>query len=195
MTDQQYKIWYPYEVFYIESMLIVTRSAMASQTQLQITINELENGKPHTQDETEFVIDLIQNFIVCAGALSRYFWPVRKQEVHRLRAEKLRQAFDIAENNLLKNRHVRNYMEHFDENLDNYLAQGIAGEIIPSAIGGNLDNEQGVSHFIRAFHTTDWVFEILGNKVELIPLMKEVIRIHLLLEKYNNEGGRLPQSN
>ncbi|MBS1780452.1 MAG: hypothetical protein JST70_14070 [Bacteroidetes bacterium] len=194
MTIQDYKIWYPYEAFYIESMLIVARAAMEAQTQLQITIDELESGKPNTQDETEYVIDLIQTFLINAGALSRYFWPSRKQQVHTLRAEKLREAFEIKEGNPLEDRDMRNCMEHFDERLDLYLSKGIAGTIIPSAVGGNMNNEQGVYHFIRAFHTADWTFEILGTKVAIIPLMKEVIRIYLLLDKFKHEGGRLPKS-
>ena len=194
---ESYKIWYPYEAFYIESMLIVARSAMTAQTDLQIIIEALENGEPSTQEKTEYVIDLIQTFLVGAAALSRYFWPVRnkgeKNKMHILRAERLREAFNMPDDSALKIRDLRNCMEHFDEELDTYLSKGIAGTIVPSAIG-NINNDQGVYHFIRAFHTSTWTFEILGNKVEIIPLMKEVIRVFLLLEKFRIDGGRLPRS-
>lgn len=197
MTDiRDYKIWYPYEAFYIESMLIVTRSAMIVQSELQEIIKQLQDGKQLTEHDTVFIIDMCQNLLISAGALSRYFWPVRNKEVHLLRGERLRESFEIEDGNPLKDRHVRNYMEHFDENLDIYLSPGrIAGNIIPSAVGSNLNNSQGVLHFIRAFHINDWTFEILGNKVKLIPLINEVIRIHILLEKFQEEGSRLPQSN
>lgn len=189
------KIWYPYEAFYIESMLIAARSAMVTQSMLQEMIQELENGKPNTQEITETVIDIIQNFLIAAATLSRYFWPIRNKLIHRLRAERLREAFNLVEGNPLQDRNLRNYMEHFDEKLDDYLAAGIAGTIIPSAIGANMNNEQGIYyHFIRAFHTSTWTFEILGNKLEIVPLMKEVIRIYLLLEEFKTNGGRLPKS-
>lgn len=74
-----------------------------------------------------------QNLIVHAAALSRYFWPVK--EGHRWRGALLRQAFQIADDNPLRVRGLRNAFEHFDEQLDDYLENGIVGQILPEYNG------------------------------------------------------------
>jgi len=195
MSQQQkeIKIWYPYEVFYIESMLTIARSAMESQTQLQIIIKELENGRPNTKDATDTVIDLVQNLLINAASISRYFWPASSDRLHKKRGQRLREVFSISESNPLKDRNVRNFMEHFDEKLDIWLSVPVAGTIIPSSVGRRITDDRGVQHFFRAFHTDDWTFEILRNEVKVIPIIGEIIRIYLLLEEFRKEG-RFPKS-
>jgi len=193
-NDQDYKIWFPYEIFYIESMLTVARTAMDAQTQLQMIIEELEKGKPNTKEDTDDVIDLVQTILIGAASLSRYFWAVRSGIIHQKRAERLREAFAITEENPLKNRDVRNFMEHFDEKLDIFLSQNVAGTFIPSSVGRRTNDDQGTYHFFRAFHTDDWTFEVLKVEVKIIPIIAEIIRIFLLLMKFRDEGGRLPRS-
>lgn len=195
MKTTEFKIWPPFEIMYIESMLTIARSAMEAQTSLQLIIDELESGSPNTQDKTEYIIDLVQNLLGSAAALSRYFWPVRTKSITTvMRAEKLREAFSIADTNPLKNRDVRNLMEHFDEKLDEFLSKNVAGTFIPSAVGKRNKNHQGTFHYFRAFHTDDWTFEILATEVPIIPIISEIIRIYLLLEKFKFQGGRLPKN-
>ena len=50
-------------------MLIVACNAMSAQTALQRIIEDLENGMSNTEESTDCVIDLIQTFLVGAGAL------------------------------------------------------------------------------------------------------------------------------
>lgn len=192
MEPIEFKIWPPFEIMYIESMLTIARSAMEAQTSLQLIIDELEEGLPNTQNTTDNVIDLVQNILTNSAALSRYFWPARSNDINKKRAQKLREAFAIIESNPLKNRDVRNLMEHFDEKLDEFLSKNIAGTFIPSAVGKRNKNHQGAFHYFRAFHTDDWTFEILETEVPIIPIIAEIIRIYKLLEKFKSEGGRLP---
>lgn len=62
---------------------------------------------PHRQ-----ILNDLQNMVVQAGSLSRYFWPVRKG--HEARAAALRRAFDMSESSPLFSRDLRNAIEHFD---------------------------------------------------------------------------------
>ena len=86
---------------------------------------------------TEEILDSLQNLIAKAAALSRYFWPARdgKNQVHKRRADLLCRAFAVNDGSPLKDRELRNCMEHFDERLDHYLSKLIIGHIIPSYVG------------------------------------------------------------
>ena len=196
--NKDYQIWFPYEVFYIESMLTVARSAMTEQTVLQETLEKIKNLEQINKDDEEFIIDLVQNVINRAAALSKYFWPKEnnkknRNELHQKRGRRLREAFNVNDDNPLKDPKGRNFIEHFDEKLDLYLLDGIVGNIIPSYVGNRINNDQGIHHFFRAFYVNDWTFIILNMEYKLMPIVDEIIRIYLLLEKFNKEGGRLPR--
>src|SRR6478609_45056 len=96
INDQDYKIFYPYEVFYIESMLTITRTAMQDQASLRIIIEELIAGKMENKD---LILDIVQNIINHAASISRYFWPSNSDKIHKRRGQKLREAFVIHESN------------------------------------------------------------------------------------------------
>lgn len=183
-----YQVQFQHEVLYIESMLTITRTAIVEQTLLQRTLNN------YFEDESvdiNIVIDFAQNIIHHAAALSRYFWPIRNKPLHQNRGCLLRKALDIQEPNALQIKKLRDMIEHFDERLDKYLTEFTAGSICPSYIGTRNDNSQGVNHFFRAFYTDDLVFQVLDVEYEIKPIVEEILRIHLLLEEFV-EDGRLP---
>lgn len=184
------KIWYPHEAFYIESMLTITRTAMIEQEMLKTIVRELKNGETKNQ---VLLIDLAQNIVNHAAAISRYLWPSNNKITHKRRGQRLREAFEIQESNPIKNKDVRNFVEHFDEKLDNYLNENFSGSFYPDFIGTKSDVEIEVYHFFRAFFIDEWKFHVLGKESELIPIINELIRMHHLLEKYRDLGGRLPK--
>ena len=189
---EDYKIWYPYEIFYIESMLTITRTAMVEQTLFRNTLEQLSKGK---EVNREIILDSVQNIINHAASISRYFWPSSSDKIHKKRGQKLRDSFDIKESNPLKNRDVRNFIEHFDEKLDTYLASGICGNVIPSYIGPEIPDNGVPNYLFRAFYTDKWIFKVLNLEYEIPPIINELIRIHFLLGKFRDEGGRLPKEN
>ena len=73
-------IWPLYEAFYIQSMLFNSSSAVRSIIRLEKTFEKLP-VRPTVEDveqlPTKLILNELQNMIVQAGALSRYFWPVR----------------------------------------------------------------------------------------------------------------------
>jgi len=183
--DEDYKIWYPHEVFYIESLLSITRTIISEQGVTASFLDEYQRGN---YDNDKLLLDSIQNIICQAAMLSKFFWPVGKDPVHKKRGQRLREAYQIFESNCLKNRDVRNYIEHFDEKLDKYLNQFITGTIIPLYIGPRIDLK--AKHIFRGYYTDKAVFTILGIEYPIIPIVEEVERIHLLLEQ-NSATGRL----
>jgi hypothetical protein len=67
-----------------------------------------------------------------SAALSRFFWPSRDRGVAKARALRLRQAFNLDDNSPLKNRRLRDALEHFDERLDRYLIIHDTGRFFPA---------------------------------------------------------------
>ena len=182
-------IWPPHEVFYIESLLSITRTALINLSQLQYCLDEVYYERPVNEDQ---MLDFVQNIISNAGALSRYFWPSSNKPIHKNRAAKLRASCDILEDNPLKDRKVRNFVEHFDENLDSFLAKMLAGFIVPSYVGLKPQNQQVPPKFFRAYYLDKATFCSLDMEYDMMPIIKEINDLHKRLEKFKDSGGRLP---
>lgn len=159
------------------------RSAEAVAAEIERTQGDFS----HTDQEP--TLNHLQNIVGMGAALSRYFWPVRAG--HEKRGELLRQRFKVTDTSPLKSRDLRNEIEHFDEKLDVYLSKGIVGVIIPHYIGPFLESGGVPSHFFRAYYTDQAVFEILGKRFPIQPLVEEIARIDDLLQHSQRSGGRL----
>jgi hypothetical protein len=191
-THRDFGIWVPYEAFYIQAMLFNTRSALASIERVSSTLEQVSRDTPvdalERWDRTALPNEL-QNVILQAAALSRYFWPARQG--HETRARQLRDALEVTEDNPLKNRDLRNEIEHFDEKLDAYLADGIAGYIFPEFVGPLPESDGVPARILRAYYLDVGLFEMLGKRYELQPLVNEIVRIHDRLVLADSGGGRL----
>jgi len=192
MSDIGFEIWPPHEVFYIHSMLFNTASAMTSLRHLKnlfATLSTEGTRDPLSNLDQDDVLNNLQNVVLQGGAISRYFWPVRKG--HERRADLLRKACEIGDDSPLKNRDLRNAIEHFDEKLDSYLADGIAGYIFPQYVGPQLKTGGIRGHIFRAYYIDIGMFELLGHRYEIVPLANEIDRVHRQLERCFENGGRL----
>lgn len=186
--ESELAIWPHHEVFYIESLLSVTRTARQNVVQLQSCLEKLASGNGVDLDQ---MLDFVQNIISNAGTLSRYFWPASKKKIHQNRAAKLRQSFCVTDDNPLKDRKVRNFVEHFDENLDIFLSQLMAGVIIPQHIGYREQNEQVPPRFFRAYYVDEGVFCSLDMEYELSPIVNQINELHKRFRLSRETGGRL----
>jgi hypothetical protein len=92
----------------------------------------------------------------------------------------------------LKDRDLRNGLEHFDERLDDFLAQFRAGHVIPNYIGPRLDLGDMVVHIFRGVMTDTGKFVLLGKEYEIAPLAGEVSQLHRRLQRCCKAGFRLP---
>ncbi len=187
--NDDFEIFPAYEAFYITSMLYLADSVVTSSNWISDFFEA--NAKVIHKADPYPTLNQLQNIVIQSAALSRYFWPTRKG--FEARANKLRRSLAITDASPLRSRDLRNQMEHFDEYLDDHLKNGIVGQIVPHYLGKSPGDNNGVSlHFFRAYFTDIGVFEILGKRYEIQPIIDEVVRIHDLLQKYDEEGSRLP---
>jgi len=189
--QEKWKIWPPYEIFYIESLLTKTKTAIANYEFL----NKVITTPKLFEENSNILIDLAENIINQGAGISRYLFPARykgtRNKIHKLRGEKLRDFLQIDQGSPLEHRFVRDYAEHFDEKLDVFLSKPIAGNFIPSAIVNDSNELDNVTFVFRAYVVNDFKFICLEKEICILPIIKEIYRIHNLLFDFRKNGGRL----
>lgn len=185
---EDWKIYPVYRIFYFECLNIATASAIASWEDInQIVTNQVAYDEHHLM-----LIDLAENIVNQAGIISRYFFPTKdnrnpvKNKIHQLRGEKLRSLFSIDQNNILTDRKFRNHIEHFDENLDKFLNQPVAGVIYPKTVFQNSEQINSIMHLFKAYVVSDFKYISLSQEIELPALVEEIYRIYnLTIDQHN----------
>lgn len=174
-------IWPPYEAFYIESLLYCTNSALRSATAVR---DSLEAGRTHAAGSTAWskqasnILDGVQNIAIQAAALSRYFWPARSDAIHARRGQHLREGLNVHEDSPIRNRELRNQIEHFDEALDRLLAGGVAGNVFSQYVGPFPGEDEVPRFLFRAYFTDTGLFELLGHRYPMQPIVDEMSDLH-----------------
>lgn len=190
-----------HQAFYIQSMIFNTRSAFQSCSIAEKIIKKVSDGEIDPQDKKDILLDCLQNVVNQSGAISRYFFPSRdgprggeaeEKLLHKSRGNYLRKIFEVDESSPLINRGLRNSIEHFDERLDLYLKDGMVGFIFPSLILPEPEDSEVPHHIFRAYYLKEGIFQILGERYEILPIVNEVARIHDLLVKFDEKGGVFP---
>jgi hypothetical protein len=196
MEDEAFSIWTPHQAFYIQSMLFNTTSAFQSCSIAEKIIKKISEGEIDPQEKKDILLDCLQNVVNQSGAISRYFFPSRngvkgtdKKTIHRDRGQYLSKVFGVKDDSPLMNRALRNSIEHFDERLDLYLQGGIVGYIFPSLILLQSEDSDVPHHIFRAYYLKEGIFQVLGERYEIQPIVEEVARIHDLLVKFDGNGG------
>jgi hypothetical protein len=191
MEENEYGIWPPYEILYIESLLSKTKIAITDYE----TLDEIISDQKKFDIDSLKLIDLAENIINQGAAISRYLFPSRNRGTngrkHKLRGEKLRKSLKIVENNPLEHRFVRDYAEHFDEKLDKFLDKPIAGNFIPLKVVLNAKELDEITFVFRAYIVNEFKFICLEQKIDIRPIIQEIYRIHNLLIDFKDTGGRL----
>ena len=196
MIGEEFAIWTPHQAFYIQSMLFNTTSAFQSCSIAEKIIKKISNGEIDPQDKKDILLDCLQNVINQSGAISRYFFPSRdgakgadQKSLHKDRGQYLSRVFGVKDDSPLMNRALRNSIEHFDERLDLYLQDRIVGYIFPSLILPEPEDSDVPHHIFRAYYLKEGIFQVLGERYEIQPIVDEVARIHDLLVKFDGSGG------
>jgi hypothetical protein len=198
MSDEEFFIWTPYQAFYIQSMLFNTTSAFQSCSIAEKIINKIGNGEIEPQQKKDILLDCLQNIINQSGAISRYFFPSRdgvkggaieQKTIHKDRGLYLAKVFEVGDDSPLVNRGLRNSIEHFDERLDLYLQGGMIGYIFPSLILPEPEDSDVPHHIFRAYYLKEGIFQVLGERYEIQPIIDELARIHDLLVRFDSNGG------
>ena len=186
------EIWPPYQAFYIHSMLFNSEAAVASIEKISAVMHEVEQNSPDDPVSAlpmHYLLGELQNLLIHAAALSRYFWPARN--THDWRGAQLRGAFGISDQSPLRSRDLRNAIEHFDEQLDKYVEGGIVGNIHPQYVGPRPNSNGVPLHLFRAYFTDTAEFELLGKRYTIMPIAEAVLNIHRQLMKMDQNGSML----
>jgi hypothetical protein len=108
--------------FYVQSILYNAERSIAAFRRFDIAVEGL-------------IVSTVQEALTHAGALSRFFWPVKKGDsLATARGERLRELFSLSEASPLKSRKLRNAFEHFDEDLDRFLLYDRFGYLFPGPL-------------------------------------------------------------
>ncbi|MDH2208510.1 MULTISPECIES: hypothetical protein [unclassified Empedobacter] len=186
--QEQIKIWPPYEVFYLECIKTASLNAIESWE----TLNEIVSDENLLKTNAIDTVDLAENIVNQAGIISKYFFPPVKNLIHKLRGEKLRETFKIDDGQELSKRDFRNYIEHFDEKLDLFLNNAIAGNIIPTKsifwISEDLDE---VTYVFKAYIIREFKFISLNEQIDLPKLVEEIYSVYNQCIEFLDNGGRL----
>ena len=150
-----------------------------------------------SEDSQAVQVGAIHEALGYAASLSRFFWlsgggnPDYKGLVHA-RCEKLRDAFGLDNNSKLKNRRLRDALEHFDERLDKFLIKNGTGMFFPDAMIGDsdlADDQMGL--IFKLVDPDKEVFVILGEKYPFAGIRKEVKQILSTADIFAQKGMRL----
>lgn len=197
-NQEEFFIWTSHQAFYVQSMLFNTASALQSCDKASKYVKAISEGKIGPQDQKDELLDCLQNLVNQGGAISRYFFPAsdsprgaapEQKGLHKKRGAYLRKVFAVGDDSPLRNRGLRNSVEHFDERLDLYLEAGIVGHIFPSLILAEPEETEVPHHIFRAYYLREGIFQVLGERYEIQPIVDEIGRIHDLLAKFDENGG------
>lgn len=185
MSNSEFEIHPFNEVFYIESLLNKTRSILNDVE----TLNDIFKNEYYDCQNDDMVLDLFQNIILNAGGISRFFWPPKNTGHYKIRAEKLCEVYNMNDSNLLKDRKMRNFIEHFDENLDDFLKEFVSGIVMPKYVGP-ITYVDDSRIFFRAYFYDKQIFKMFNVEYEIKPIIAEIKRIHEILLLQLENGGR-----
>lgn len=92
----------------------------------------------------------------------------------------------------LKDRSLRDALEHFDERLDRYLLSSDAGQYMPApTIGDSEGLPNGRDHIFKLVDPKTESFVVLDSKFNFGAIRKEVTRILLDARRMSQNGDRL----
>ncbi len=185
-----------FEIFYLHSILYSASRCLDSFKQYEYFKSQ------DTSPET--LISIVQEAIGHSAALSRYFWPSptgkkenkkEKKNQNKLkdkRGVKLRKYFNLTKESALYNRKLRNAWEHFDERLDSYLLEQVAGHFYPDCIldSHTLVNDSS-SHIFKLLDVNAECLVLMNRKYFFRPIIIEVESIYEKTISALNNGGRL----
>jgi hypothetical protein len=187
LVANQYDGILPYcEVFYIFSIHYSADRAIQAFRRFERSYKENEDAIS--------VTSAIHEALGHTAALSRFFWPSRDKGVAKARAKRLRKAFDLDDSSPLRDRRLRDALEHFDERLDQFLLLNDTGHFFPApVVDDHLLADEPTAKLFKLVDAEHGIFVILGEKYQFVPLINDVRRI-LSVTQPMAEHGRLSSS-
>ena len=187
-------IFAPYEAFYIHSILYSADRVLEAFERYDLLRLEKAPGPDQ--------VSAIHEALSHAASLSRFFWPsgggpkksVEQKALSNARAKKLREAFGLTGASTLKDRSLRDALEHFDERLDTYLLSSDAGQYAPlPRIGSAKGLPAPGIHIFKLVDPDALEFVILDRKFHFGSVREEASTILAKAREMSHAGDRLPR--
>lgn len=185
IVDQYRGIYPVYEAFYINSIIYAAERSEAAFQRFDQAASEAKSPV--------LVVATIQEALTHAGALSRFFWPMKRDnQLTTARGRRLREAFALNDTSPLKRRTLRNAFEHFDEDLDLFLLGDVSGYVFPSPMVDDHElADDTIGHIFKLVDPKHGICVLLGERFEFRPIRQEVKRILTKALQMDNLGARL----
>jgi hypothetical protein len=128
---------------YVDEVESQRRFALGAAMQLDPLL-EIYSDPPVGADAAYLNAEIFRNIhslLVHASNLSKLFWPApahgtaTEKQARAERGARLRAYYGLPDVHPLKDRTLRNHLEHFDERLDNWERQTNFGNIVKDSIG------------------------------------------------------------
>ena len=174
----------PQNIFYYYSILYSAECSLTAFKKYEFLLQE--------RADPIHLVSSLQEAIGHAANLSWYFFndggnrkPKEIIEFIRNRSNGFKEEFEITDKSALKDRRLRNMFEHFDEKLDIYLLNTLAGTFYPMPKVGRI-SEIGKSEFDKNFKMLDIEEKclVLFNEAFYFEdIKKEVFRIYEIVNE------------
>jgi hypothetical protein len=171
IAAQYQGIFPPFLAFYIQSILYNAERSTTAFRRFDIAVEK--------SAASALIVSTIQEGLTHAGALSRFFWPVKKGDpLAAARGKRLRELFSLSETSPLRSRNLRNAFEHFDEDLDRFLLHDRFGCFFPDPlVNDHALADEVIGNIFKLVDPVHGICVLLGKKFEFLPIRGEVQRI------------------
>jgi NurA-like 5'-3' nuclease len=139
----------------------------------EVSYNEIQyfyNLRDEKRNRLWFSLEL---FLIATAKISIIFRPQNK---YKKRGEELSNILSVNETAAFHTRRPRNYLEHFDEHLDDWYTTSTHHNLIDSSII-NSNSIIGPIDYLRIFLTDKFAFAFLKDEYEIKPIYESVIEL------------------
>lgn len=174
-----------FEAFYIHSIIYAAAQAGAAFQRYELAVNE--------NLAADIIFSEVQEGLSHSAALSRFFWPVKKENaISEARGNKLRAAFGLDESSPLRSRELRNAFEHFDEDLDRFLLENDVGYFFPAPmVNDHTLADDALGRIFKLVDPKHHTCVLLGRKFDFRSIRVEVKNVLKSAFAMDKAGSRL----
>lgn len=184
------------EDLYLDELKTQIDFALFSIENINIFLEQMDEGKVGESDNFWYYA---QNLVVYSGNISKILWGVKdrnksKNSIRKKERQDLRGKLEIKNDSLLKNRSLRNALEHIDEKLEEFTEnesnvifnKNIFTLIDEHKFGENsyrLSKEKNLRHYDPITKT----FYFYGEKVNLQDLYRSINILKKNISEYKSQ--------
>ena len=126
----------------------------------------------------------LQNFVNSAANLSKIFWKREKKKL--IPREHLIAEFKVTDESPIKATGLRNNCEHIDERLETWWHESLTKNYVDFTSDSKIAIATDYKDFFRYYDSQTQVLSFWSDRIELVPVHREMIRLHDLAVEIND---------